>query len=456
MNKLSPDFLYEFFRLIFLKKEIYDICQQHMKYEYVPVELQPLKKILKSILNNNSESLPSFGVVSQQHIDDVDVQEHIKIIKNTQIVDKEQIIDQLETYIKKQRFKILNQQIFDLYQSKDDRKMEAMELQAKESTDIVNFSLKKSNGAFIRLFEGFKARAKDSLISHERGEDKTEKVPFGIDILDDETDGGIDSGDTALWIMRSGVGKSTVLRWTGMYNCRLGYDVLHIQCEGTKEEVTKKYDQMWTKAKYYDIQTGNFNAQEMERLEAYIKKMNQSNKELTIHSFEEFGGASMVEIRNVIIDYNKVYGKFPHLVIIDSLDLLKTGENKKIDNDPSWKKEKMKRVAQLMKNVCSEFYPMRILTATQSGDFQEWNNPDKYLTRSNTEGDRTLVQPFSYVFTFNATIEEEKAKSGRIYKDKFRNYKIDQRISKIKTAFDKGNFYDRKKTLDMYEKSSNL
>lgn len=456
MNKLSPDFLYEFYRLIFLKKEIYDICQAHMKYEYIPSELQPLKKILKSILNNNSEALPSFGVVTQQHIDDVEVQAAIKTIKDTQIVDKELMIDQLETFIKNQRFKLLNDQLFTLYTSKDDRKQEAIELQAKESVEIVNFSLKKHSGGFVRLFEGFRARAKENQVSHERGEDKTEKVPFGIDVLDDETDGGIDSGDTAMWIMRSGVGKSTVLRWTGMYCCRLGYDVLHIQCEGTKEEVTKKYDQMWTKVRYSDVQTGNFTSQEMEKLEAYVKKMNSAGKELTIHSFEEFGGASMVEIRNVIIDYNKVYGKFPHLVIIDSLDLLKTGENKKIDNDPNWKKEKMKRVAQLMKNVCTEFYPMRILTATQSGDFAEWNNPDKYLTRSNTEGDRTLVQPFSYVFTFNSTIEEEKAKSGRIYKDKFRNYKIDNRISKIKTAFDKGNFYDRKKTLDMYEKSNNL
>jgi hypothetical protein len=116
----------------------------------------------------------------------------------------------------------------------------------------------------------------------------------------------------------------------------------------------------------------------------------------------------------------------------------------------------MKGVAQLMKDLCTEFYPMRILTATQASDFAEWNNPDKYITRSNTEGDRTLVQPFSYVFTFNATMEEEKANSGRIYVDKFRNYKLKDRIFKIKTDYDKGNFYDRKKTLDMNEKSSNL
>ena len=456
MNKLSPDFLYEFFRLIFLKKEIYDICQQHVKYEYIPNELQPLKKILKSILNNHSESLPSFGVVSQQYIDDVEVQECIKTIKDTQIVDKEQIIDQLESYIKNQRFKLLNEQIYNLYTSKDDRKQEAMDLQAKEAPEIVNFSLKKSNGGFIQIFSDFKSQIKERQISHERGEDKTEKVPFGIDILDDKTDGGIDSGDIAMWIMRSGVGKSTTLRWTGMYCCKLGYKVLHIQLEGNRQEVYDKYAQMWTKARYSDIKVGNFTPQEMEKLEAYIKSKQNANKDLSIYAFEKFGEASMTDVRDLIIDYIKVYGYNPDLVIIDSLDLLKTGKNKKIDNDPNWKKEKMKGVAQLMKDVCTEFYPMRILTATQSGDFAEWNNPDKYLTRSNTEGDRTLVQPFSYVFTFNATMEEEKANSGRIYIDKFRNYKLKDRIFKIKTDYDKGNFYDRKKTLEMYEKSSNL
>jgi hypothetical protein len=60
------------------------------------------------------------------------------------------------------------------------------------------------------------------------------------------------------------------------------------------------------------------------------------------------------------------------------------------------------------------------------------------------------------VFTFNSTMEEEKANSGRIFFDKIRNYKMVDRLSKIKTAYDSGKFYDRKKTLEMYEKSSNL
>lgn len=455
MDKLSSNFLNEFFRLCFLKKDIYEIARTHVKYEYIPDALRQYKKILKSIINNNSNSLPSFGVISQQHIDDPDVQEALTTIREADIVDSESIIDQLELFIKNQRFKILNDKVVELYSSPDDRKDEAISLQAKESVDIVNFSLKSDNGSFLKVFSDFHHQLKESQVRAEQDEEYKEKVPFGIDFLDDRT-GGIDSGDTALWIMRSGVGKSTVLKWTGMYCCRLKYNVLHIQLEGTKKEAYDKYAQMWTKASYSDLKYGNFNAQELEKIDKYIENMNRADKELYIYAFEKFGEASMVDIRDLIIDYQKVRGVFPDLVIIDSLDLVATGINKKLDNDPNWKKEKMDKVAQQMKNLCSEFYPMRVLTATQAADFSGWNDPDQVLTRSNTEGNRTLIKPFSYVFTFNVTVEESKANVGRVFIDKFRNYKVDKPIFKIKTDYDKGNFYDRSGTLKMYKKNEKL
>lgn len=456
MDKLSHNFLNEFFRLCFLKRDIYEICKQHVKYEYIPDKLRQYKKILKSILNNNSESLPSFGVVSQQYIDDVDVQEAVTAIREAEIVAVDVIVDQLEIFIKNQRFKVLNDRVVELYSSSEDRKDEAIKLQADESVEIVNFSLKKHNSSFLKVFEDFHSQLKDRQYKNETGEDFKEKVPFGIDYLDDVTSGGIDSGDTALWIMRSGVGKSTTLKWTGMYCCRLGYNVLHIQLEGSKQEAYDKYAQMWTKAKYVDIKRGNFNQREIDKIDSYIHKMNRAGKELFVYSFEKFGEASMVDIRDLITDYERVRGVFPDLVIIDSLDLVATGVNKKIDFDPNWKKEKMDKVAQLMKDICTEFYPMRILTATQASDFNGWNDPDQVLTRSNTEANRTLVKPFSYVFTYNVTLEEGKANLGRVYVDKFRNYKIQQPIFKIKTDFDNGNFYDRSKTLEMYKKNEKL
>ena len=81
MDKLSHNFIDEFFRLVFLKKDIYEVCKNHVKYQYLPDDLKAYKKILKSIINTNSNSLPSFGVVSQQHSHDLEVQEAITSIK---------------------------------------------------------------------------------------------------------------------------------------------------------------------------------------------------------------------------------------------------------------------------------------------------------------------------------------------------------------------------------------
>jgi len=456
MNKFSSDFLNELFRLVFLKKDIYEVVKNHVKYEYIPTELRSYKKILKSLINTTTKSLPSFGVISQQYIDDIDVQEALTSIRSADVVDKDEILSQLESFIKNQRFKILNQRIVDLYSDqRDDRKDEAMRLSAEESQDIVNFSLKSDNSGFLRLYRDFDSQMKDRREEANKVEEH-EKIPFGIDKLDDITAGGIDSGDIALWIMRSGVGKSTTLKWTGMYNCRLGKDVLHIQLEGGKQEAYDKYAQMWTKSSYSDVKKGDFTPEEFKKLEEYAERMNSRGRELFIYSFDKFGEASMTDIRGLILDYHNINGKFPDLVIIDSLDLLSTGVNKKIDNDPNYKKEKMDKVAQLMKDLCTEFYPMRMLTATQASDFNGWNDPDQYLTRSNTEGNRTLVKPFSYVMTFNSTREETKNNLGRVFIDKFRNYKLKLDLFKIKTGYDKGAFYDRKATLEMYKKSENL
>lgn len=53
--------------------------------------------------------------------------------------------------------------------------------------------------------------------------------------------------------MRSGVGKSTVLKWHGYAAALESISVLHIQLEGGVDACTDKYDQMWTNQSYIDI-----------------------------------------------------------------------------------------------------------------------------------------------------------------------------------------------------------
>jgi replicative DNA helicase len=455
-EKLSYNFINELFRLVFLKKDINSIVKQFVEYNHIPDEWRQYKKILKSVKNNNSEDLISFGVVSQQHINDIDVQEALTKIKEADIVSKDQLLGQLESFVKHQEFKLLSENVASLY--KEGKKDEAIEYQAKKSNEIVNFSLKKEANRFLKLYGDFHQVQKERQIKQEEEGNKVyEKVPFSIDILDDITYGGIDKTDTVLWIMRSGVGKSTVLRYTGMNACRLGYNVLHIQLEGSRDEVFNKYSQMWTKIPFHDLKKGDIPAARLSLINKKIKEMEAMGNEMFIYAFEKFEHVSMTEIRELIVEYNKINGFLPDLIIIDYLQLLITGENKDLDNNPAYEKKRLNRVAELMKNIAVEF-DTRILTAAQTSDvpFQQWNDPDFVITRSNTEADRTIAKSFSYIFTGNQTVEEDKNNIMRVYIDKLRNYKTKTPIVKIRTAYDKGKFYDRLKTMKMYEENEKL
>ena len=365
------------------------------------------------------------------------------------------IVEQLEFFIKNQRFKLLNKKIVELYEQ--NRLEEAQEFQAKESSDIVKFTLKNETDSFLKLYGDFEGQQKETQLAKEKGEEIHKKIPFGIDMLDDITYGGIDVTDTVLWIMRSGVGKSTALRYIGMNACREGHDVLHIQLEGGKKEVFDHYSAAWTQIDYRTLKNGDIPPLKMTKIKKRIEQMNMMGNELYIYSFEQFGSASMVDVRDLVLDYEKVRGKFPDLIIIDYLALLTTGENRKLDTDPSFEKKRLNRVAELMKNLAVEFNT-RILTAQQTKDipFQNWNDPDFTITRSDTEGDRTLAKSFAYIFSGNQTIDERKANLMRIFVDKLRNYKVKKNIVKIKTKYDKDRFYDRAETLKMYEKSDKL
>ena len=455
--KLTDSFIQELFKLLYTKKAFLEICKVHLKYQFIPKELSEYKLILKSILTQYdlSGNLPSIGVTSQQLESNLEAQVALKAIKETDIVDTELMLNQLGSFIRNVEFQILNKSVTELYNRGEHE--EAINLNANESKRINEISLRKVGGKFLKVFGDFK-KENQKRKNQKSEEVKGRKVPFFIDPLDDVTNGGMDEGQTALVIMRSGAGKSTSLRWTGIMAAIHGYDVLHIQAEGSEDECRDKYTQIFTKQDYSDIKTGNISKEVLIEIEKLLIQMDTLNRDVNIYAFEKFGGATMVDVREVILEYFKDMGRFPELVIIDSLDLLKTGLNNKIDNDPTFKKERLQTVAQLMKNLAVEFKPIRILTATQTGDINPiWlNDPANCITRSHTEGDRTLVKPFSYVYTGNQTDDEEIANTMRIFIDKLRFESKKKKVYPICTNFDNGCFYHSKNTIKKFYSNNNI
>lgn len=450
LKKLSPNFMAELFKLIFLDKGIAQIAAGHLEYSLIPKEWPGYKFLFKEALEqfNKRDVAPSLGAASQKFADNEIVQETIEDIKNASIVDKELIIDQLESFIKETQFELLSKKVHDLYE--EGKKEEAIRVNAEESKTILDISLRKTAGNFVQVFGGFKERMKAKR-SNEMNTPELRKVGFGIDKLDEISYGGAEPGDTVLWIMRSGAGKSTILRWHGFCAALEGEPVLHIQLEGSREDTVDKYDQIWTSQSYMDIKRGDIKQEDYDKIMKTCSDMKQFGEDISVYGFARYGESSMSDIRGLCFEYLKIFGKFPRLVILDSLDLAASGTSKKMDNDPEYIKYKLQRNAQLFKDLMVEINAVGI-TATQASNvpIEIWNNEDKVIDRSYTEGDKTLVKPFSFVFTGNMTMLEKKEKRMRIYIDKLRDYRDSQIVFTIATDYDRGRIYHRGRTMDLY------
>lgn len=445
-NKLSANFMAELFKLIYLDPYITRIAACNLTYQLIPKEWPGYKFLLKEAIEifTKKEVVPSLGALSQKYIENEYVQDVIEEVKNANKVDREIIIDQLESYIKDIEFQLLSKKVHDLYE--EDKKEEAIQINASESQRILNISLRQDAGTFQKVFTGFDQRMQKKQAQTESSEVPS-KVTFGMDRLDEISYGGASIEDTVLWIMRSGTGKSYCLRHHGINAALDGHPVLHIQLEGGIQACLDKYDQYWTGLKYNDLRQGFLNSEDRKGIEQALKMMEQYGQDIDVYGFEKFGEATMVDVRNLILDYHKVNGYYPRVLILDSLDLVATGINKVIDSNPNFKKEKLQTNAQLLKNLCVEF-KMVGFTATQASNvpIELWDNIERVIDRSYTEGDKTLVKPFSFVFTGNMTMEEKKTDKMRIYIDKIRDYKESQEIVPIMTDYDHGRFYDKLET----------
>lgn len=448
-NEFSTTFLNEIFLLCFYKLDMVDIVNEHLQYEYIPKEMPAYKKVLKSIktIYTNTGKLPTFGVISQQHQADLKVQEVISDIKKTTFPDKEIVLEGLDEYIKLARFEQLSKRVVEKYNSGDHDS--AITIQAKESPEIANFSIKKNSKYFSRVFGDFEKRYQDKQNRKMTGEDRHFKIPFGIYPLDMETEGGIDRGDTVLWILRSGVGKSTALRWTGVTGCRLGHNVLHIQLEGSQREAEDKYDQLWTASLYNQIRDGNINEKKYQNLQKNLKWFQNRNRDIYIHAFEQFNTASMVDVRNLVMDFAKI-GDIG-LIVIDYLKHLHPGDGIKYGVSTQDVKMRKENTAEKIKNLTLEFNT-RTITADQATDvpMEIWNDPTKVMDRHNISGAKNLPDSFSYVLTGNQTNKEKEENLMRIYFDKLRNYHPQEKVAKIVTAYQYGRFYDHRKTMELY------
>ena len=441
-NKLTYDFLYELFKLCFRKSEVIEICNQHLKFQFLPSE--PFKKVFKAITSyyTVNQKIPTFGIISQQFENDREVTELLAKIKSAPVVDREVILQTLEEYIKQSLFVDTYENIADVYNSGEKEK--AYELLKKSSEEISGFSITSGSAFYEPIFDGFESRNRKRFLNREGGDELKIKVPAGIDELDALMAGGMDATDTVLFLAQSGVGKTKLLRWCGVSAARRGFKVLHIQAEGSKLESLRGYDSTWTGVINELVDYAAYDKELYQVLKRTASDIKGRGGEIYVHAYEQFTMPSIKDVRGIILDIEKNFGTVD-VVILDYLELFNPGDGKKYTVDQE--RERRRALGRALKNIAVEFNT-RIVTATQASNVppQLTEDPNFVMTRHNLSEFKNAAEPFSMFLTLNQTRDEKATNVMRLYVDKMRNYPSGK-IIKIFQSYRNDRFYDRKNTL---------
>jgi len=435
-NLLNEDFIDELFKLCLTNKQFLLMALQHLKLNYLPDDVyKELWKNIKAEWSLN-KSLTSIGKLQLLTRNKTGCNRVLSKIKEVVIPDLSSTTHGFELFLKQNRFVEIYNSLGDLYN--EDQKKKAFDYFVKEAEEFSNFTL----GAvkFEKVFEGFMKRQ-----ILKKTQEKYRKIPFGIDELDDKTNGGAEQGEFFLFLGDSNVGKSILAVHTGIAAARRGYKIAHFQLEGLRRQVEDRYDAAWSGIQYKDIKTGDIEVEKLKKAKKVIENIGKG--EIYVEAFERFGEATLIDVRNSLIEMNKSYGHIDRIVI-DYLDLLDPGNGHWYK--PSEEHHKLNKVAQGCKEIAMEFQADLIsFSQISSVSPEQLNDPEFVLTRYNTAECKGKLRSTDGLITMNQTKDERKNKVMRLFADKIRDGDRDFLIY-LCTNFPKLRFYDRKKTIENF------
>lgn len=439
---LEKDFLIELIAVCVRDKSILDVCLNHLKYEYIPSE--DVKKLWKKIIEiKKSDGAISIGILKNHFSTDENILELLDDIKNLDIdsLDPDSLVDGLETFISNAIFVSKLNSLTELYTRGEEEK--AIEGFKQASNEFSNFSIKRAR--FIEIFNESELLKRLAERKAQSSTQSRAKIPCGIPAIDKLTYGGFQKGEVAQWMALSGVGKSQLMVWIGVQAALFGAKVLHIQAEGTENQVTSRYDSAWTSGFYQDIKEGQIEPERLKKSLQQIQNLQRGN--VYVKTAKGFDALSMVDIRKYVKDFIKEYGELD-LLIVDYIDLIDPGDGHKYK--PNELRYKYNKTSRQLKDIARDFNIV-VHSPTQSSDIdnESKNDPNFVLTGHNLAEDRGRKRHIDFLFTLNQTKDEKKKGIIRIYGDKWRDYAGTNDFIPVVTNFDRGRFYSNKKTNEL-------
>lgn len=447
---LNENFLVELFKLCLKKKEIIEVCKKVLKYQYLPSD--GYKEVWKQIKDefDFTNTIPTLGVLYQNCKDNKKALEVLKEIKDISFPDENQVIKSLESFIKNSICIEFYDNFQELYAQGNRDK--AIKLLNDTGEKLNTFSL-SSNYLFTSIFKDFRDRQYQNKIDLAlRNEDYGFHQPvFGIDEIDLLYP--IKKNTICCTLACSGIGKTTHLISTAVENARRGAGVLYVTSEGTIKELQDKFDACWTATDKFKLENADLSDVDIAKLSKLAEQVTALGGEVELHVFTQFGTATILDIYNLVEEYEKIHGKVPNVLCIDYLELFTVHDKHFTVGEEKYRRQ---AVARAISNLVTSKNIDVCFTATQASDVSAelLNSEEFVLTRNNISGDKNLADAFSLFLTLNQTQTEYQNQVLRIFIDKSRHSsKLTKQIFHIATDYGHGNFYDRKRTLKQFASS---
>jgi RecA/RadA recombinase len=446
MVTFSEEFLNKIIHISIVNRDFFNLVKLHLKSSYFPnenyreiwdeinflIDTSPEKKrltfnVLKVYMRKNREAYKLLEEIRNSDITDFDI---------------EDVISDLEEYIKRSKFVEYYDDLAKVYNSKNGKK-KAYQKFVEYAEEFDKFSLKTDYG-FERIFKDYKERELKRIVEAQNGSFMDNQVPFGIAMLDKIFDGGPQKGEATMVCGMTGAGKSYFAIWAGLSAARRGHNVLHFQLEGTKTQVEMRYDSAWTGTSYTDLKRLNEILPDKQfKIDKALRKV---GGEIFVKAYTKFESVTVQEMRNFAYELMKEYDI--SLIISDYFELSDPGDRKYA---PGEERQRQDKLGKLYKALAVETNT-HVLTFTQASDILPLNlkNPNFHLTQSDLSEHKTKIKPFDNFLTLNQTPDERNKKMLRIWVDKLREGESKKSIL-IGQNLNFSRFYSAQKTRRIHE-----
>jgi hypothetical protein len=442
-NVLTEEFLMDLFYTCMENDYILAVVMEHVRKEYLPDrDFITLHSCLRSYYKDYKKA-PTFSILKQMIANNKSVVSLLDdIYDSASVIETEQILEQLENYIKQVRFQKIYKEVGELY-NKSGHEEASKKLQ--EYTEWAStFNLRSSE--FVDVIDTFGIRFKANRQKHNADNKMLPITRFYIDELDAMNNGRDLRTQLTCFMAPTGVGKSHAARWIGKNACQIdGLNVLHFQLEGSKDEVVNAYSASLVSCSTYRYETGTIRDVDIARMEAMLKAV---SGKLYVKSYPKFNAhVSTIDIRNGIQDFKKRYGINPDVVIIDSIDLLTDSSGRKYGENGE--RHKRIAVANDLKDLAADENVWMVGTYQSTIENRDWLNDEKnVLTEFNTAEAKGLARPMTHLITLNQSDRERKEHTMRLNVAKSRFFEKGEPF-KIATDYENEQFYDQVRTMNI-------